>query len=252
MGRLNGKVAIITGAAEGQGAEEARLFASEGAKVVATDVQIEKLQSVVREINDRGGEAIALQQDVASEEEWINVVKAALITFGKVNVLVNNAGISGDLSAKAENTDIEEWDKVMDINLKGVFLGMKHVIPEMKKCAGGSIINISSIAGLVGSAGPTAYTATKGGVRLLSKNVAIDYAQDNIRVNSIHPGHIRTTMTKTMLENKEGLEQELARIPLNFIGDPIDIAYGALYLASDESRFVTGTELVIDGGLVSK
>ena len=252
MGRLSGKVAIITGAADGQGAEEARLFAKEGAQVVATDIQFEKVKSVVNEIIENGGQAISLKHNVASEDEWKNVVSAAVDTFGKVDVLVNNAGISSDLTAKTTTTSIEEWNKVIDIDLKGVFLGMKYVIPEMQKVGQGSIINISSIAGLIGNGGPTAYTAAKGGVRLLSKNTAVDYAKEQIRVNSIHPGHIATAMTKDFLGSDDFRNQQLERIPLNFIADPIDIAFGALYLASDESRFVTGTELVIDGGLTAK
>jgi NAD(P)-dependent dehydrogenase (short-subunit alcohol dehydrogenase family) len=252
MGRLSDKVAIITGAADGQGAEEARLFAKEGAKVVATDIQSEKVESVVKEIKENGGEAISLKHDVANEDGWKDVVNKAVENFGKVDVLVNNAGITGDLAAGAADTDTEEWDKVIDVDLKGVFLGMKYVIPEMQKVGKGSIINISSIAGLIGNGGPHAYTAAKGGVRLMSKNAAVDYGKEQIRVNTIHPGHIKTPMTKDFLGTEDLLKGQLARIPLDWVADPIDIANGALYLASDESRFVTGTELVIDGGLTAK
>ncbi|RJG03169.1 SDR family NAD(P)-dependent oxidoreductase [Noviherbaspirillum sedimenti] len=253
MGRLSGKVAIITGATGGMGMAEVRLFAKEGAKVVATALRVEVLAQIVKEINaEYGDTVIGLKHNVANEDEWKYVVSETVKHFGKLDVLVNNAGISGNMTDTAETTTLEEWDKVLDINLKGTFLGIKHVIPEMKKAGGGSIVNISSVGGLVGASGPTAYSATKGGVRILSKNVAMDYAKEQIRVNSLHPGFIDTAMIQSVTSNKEVLNASLAVIPLNHIGQPIDIAYGALYLASDESRYVTGTELIIDGGYTAK
>ena len=248
MDRLKGKVAIITGAATGQGAEEAKLFAKEGAKVVATDIQEEKLKKAVEGIKAEGGEAIAVKHDVTSEDEWKEVVKRAVDSFGSVTVLVNNAGIAAQNNA--EKTSLEEWDKVMDINAKGTFLGIKYVIPEMRKAGVGSIINISSISGILGM-GSAAYNASKGAVRTLTKNVAADYAKENIRVNSVHPGVIATAMTDEMLEVKETREAFEQMTPMPQLGKPIDVAYGVLYLASDEAAFVTGMEMIIDGGMVA-
>ncbi len=248
MTRLKGKVAIITGAASGQGAEEAKLFAKEGAKVVATDIQEDRLEKVVSEIKADGGEAIAIKHDVTSEDQWKAVVKKAVDSFGSVNILVNNAGIADDKTA--EDTTLERWNQVMDINSTGTFLGIKHVIPEMRKAGGGSIVNISSISGILGM-GSAAYNASKGAVRTLTKNVAADFAKENIRVNSVHPGVIATPMTDQMLEVKETREAFEQMTPLPQLGKSIDVAYGVLYLASDESAFVTGTELIIDGGMVA-
>ncbi|SES35808.1 SDR family NAD(P)-dependent oxidoreductase [Psychrobacillus sp. OK032] len=253
MARLKDKVAIITGAAGGQGASEAYTFAREGAKVIATDLQEELLAKTVADINAEFGDvAIAVKHNVASIADWKTVVATAVEKFGKVDVLVNNAGISGNMVATVEDTTEAELNKVIDINLKGSFYGMQLVIPEMKKVGGGSIINVSSVAGLVGASGPAAYSATKGGIRLLSKNVAMDFAKDHIRVNSLHPGYIATNMIKDAISNEDVLKASLAVIPLNFIGDPSDIANAALFLASDESRYVTGTELVVDGGYTAK
>ncbi len=249
MGRLDGKVAIITGAAMGMGALEAKMFAKEGARVVATDLQEEKLKEVVGEINEKGGKAIAVKHDVASEAGWKEVVKQAVDAFGKVNVLVNNAGIV--IQKNAEQITLDEWNKLMDINLTGNFLGIKYVIPEMRKAGGGSIINISSVSGIIGIGG-AAYNASKGGNRTLTKNVAVDFAKDNIRVNSVHPGVIATTMTQSILADKEQKAYLESITPLPRLGKPEDIANGVLFLASDESSFMTGSELVIDGGLLAK
>lgn len=249
MGRLANKVAIITGAASGQGAEEARLFAKEGAKVIATDVQFEMLEAVVKEITENGGEAIAVKHDVTSAEGWNTVVATAVKEFGKVDILVNNAGITGMITQTIEDLDESTWDRILDINTKGPYLGIKAVIPEMKKAGGGSIVNISSLSGING-VGNAAYNSSKGGIRLLTKNVALDYGKHNIRANSVHPGTIDTPMIEMFTGNKEVREMTLAGIPLNVLGEPSDIAYGVLYLASDESKFVTGTELIIDGGSI--
>ncbi|MET3291155.1 UNVERIFIED_CONTAM: NAD(P)-dependent dehydrogenase (short-subunit alcohol dehydrogenase family) [Brevibacillus sp. OAP136] len=244
MGRLHGKVAIITGAALGMGAAEAKLFAQEGAKVVGTDIKDDVLQEVIDEINRSGGEAIGLRHNVASEEEWRHVVNEAVSRFGKVDILVNNAGIASPKTFA--NMEMDEWNKVMDINLSGCVLGMKYVIPEMQKAGAGSVINISSIGGIVGMAGSSPYTAAKGALRALSKSAAVEYAKQNIRVNSVHPGIIVTPMTEPSMKDALPYFQTFTQLP--YFGKPEDVAYGVLYLASDESRFVTGSELVIDGG----
>lgn len=246
MGRLQDKVVIITGAAMGQGAAEAKLFAKEGAKVVATDLQEAQLAQVIEEITKNGGEAIGVAHNVASEEAWQLVIEKALAAFGKVDVLVNNAGISSPNTL--EHMTLAEWNKVIDVNLTGCILGMKYVLPEMRKVGGGSIINISSIAGIVGMAGTSPYTAAKGALRSLSKAAAVEYAKDKIRVNSVHPGIIVTPMVANEMASDQARGWFEAGTPLPFLGNPEDIAYGVLYLASDEARFVTGAELVIDGG----
>lgn len=246
MGRLAGKVAIITGAAMGMGASEAKLFAKEGAKVIATDVQVEPLNRVVEEIKAGGGDAVAIKHNVTSEEEWKSVIAEAVRWYGKVDVLVNNAGISSPKTIA--NMEMDEWNKVMDINLNGCVIGMKYVIPEMQKAGGGSVINISSIGGIVGMAGTSPYTAAKGALRVLSKSAAVEYGKDRIRVNSLHPGIVVTPMTRPSMEEGGAIPYYQTYTQLPYFGEPDDIAYGALYLASDESRFMTGAELVIDGG----
>lgn len=244
MGRLEGKVVIITGAANGMGATEASLFAKEGAKVVATDVQTEPLKKVVQEIKNNGGEAKAFEHNVTSEEEWKNVIAETVKAYGQIDVLVNNAGVSSPKTIA--NMEMDEWNKVMNINLNGCVIGMKYVIPEMQKAGGGSVINVSSIGGLVGMAGTSPYTAAKGALRSLSKSAAVDYAKDTIRVNSLHPGIIQTPMTAPSMEHAMEYYKTFTQLP--YLGKPEDVAYGALFLASDESRFMTGSELVIDGG----
>ncbi len=245
--RLEGKVALISGGSRGQGAEEARLFAQEGAKVVIGDILDEEGKQVEAQINEAGGECLYVRLDVTSEANWQQAVNAAVSRFGKLDVLVNNAGIFPPVPL--EETSQELWDQVMDINVKGVFLGTKHAIPEMRKAGGGSIINISSTAGLTGSGSAAAYHASKGAVRIFSKATAIQHAGDGIRCNSVHPGVIETLMTTTtLLSDEESRQRISARYPLGRWGQPEDVAYGVLYLASDESSFVTGSELVIDGG----
>ncbi len=244
--RLEGKVALISGGARGMGATEAKMFAREGAKVVIGDVLEEKGRQTEAEINETGGECLFVKLDVTSEAEWQMAVATAVARFGKLDILVNNAGIFR--GNRVEDTTSEEWDQVMDINAKGVFLGTKHSIPEMRKAGGGSIVNISSVAGLVGNPYSSAYNASKGAVRLLTKSTAIQYAKDGIRANSIHPGVIVTPMTQDVVNDPSFREFRLAANPISRLGQPADIAYGALYLASEESSFVTGSELVIDGG----
>jgi NAD(P)-dependent dehydrogenase (short-subunit alcohol dehydrogenase family) len=247
MGRLDGKVALITGAARGQGEAEARLFAQEGAKIVLTDILVDQGQQAAASIQTGGGEATFVQLDVSNPNEWTEVVRHAVQTYGRLDILVNNAGIA--LRAGLVDTTVADWDRLMDINLKGVFLGMQHAIPAMLDSGGGSVINISSTSGIVGFPGGTAYHSAKGGVRLLTKATAAEYAKQGIRVNSIHPGIIETPMTDNMAEARTALL--LDRTPMGRKGRPIEIAYGALFLASDESSFMTGAELVIDGGMTA-
>ncbi|AMX00036.1 SDR family NAD(P)-dependent oxidoreductase [Rummeliibacillus stabekisii] len=242
--RLQGKVAIITGAANGMGAAEARLFAKEGGKVVATDLNEEKLNEVVADVKEAGGEITGIKQNVASEDEWKAVVAKTVELYGKVDVLVNNAGVA--MSKNFATMEMDEWNWVMDINLNGCVLGMKYTIPEMQKVGGGSVINISSIGGIVGMAGSSPYTAAKGALRSLSKSAAVEYGKDKIRVNSVHPGIIVTPMTAPSMEDAMPYYKMHTQLP--YFGDPEDVAHGVVFLASEESRFMTGAELVIDGG----
>jgi NAD(P)-dependent dehydrogenase (short-subunit alcohol dehydrogenase family) len=245
MGRLDGKVALISGGARGQGATEAKLFVREGAKVVFGDILDEEGKRVEAEIRAAGGEAIYVHLDVTNEDSWRAAVDTAVRLYGTLNILVNNAGIY--IRKRIEETTEDDLDQIMAVNVKGVFLGTKHALPAMRRAGSGSIINISSTAGLVGNPhGSPAYTATKGAVRLFTKATAVQHAQDNIRCNSVHPGPIETDMLK---EAAGGLEAEYRqRVPLGRFGTTEDIAYGVLYLASDEASFVTGSERVIDGG----
>ncbi len=245
--RLEGKVALISGGARGMGAAEARLFAREGARVVIGDLLEEEGRQVEAQIGEAGGHALFLRLDVTSESDWRTAVTAAVSRFGKLDILVNNAGVGGG-GGMVEETTVDAWDRVMDINAKGVFLGTKAAIPEMRRAGGGSIINISSIWGLVGSGGASAYHASKGAVRLLTKATAIQYAGEGIRANSVHPGPIETPMTEAMRSDPERNRSWLSGTPLGRWGEPDDVAYGVLFLASDESSFMTGSELVIDGG----
>lgn len=249
--RLRGKVALITGGARGQGATEALLFASEGADIVIADVAEEDGNKVEAQINESdGGSAVFTRLDVSSEEDWRKAIDVCVSRFGKLDVLVNNAGIYSRVPI--EHTDVEEWDRIIDINLKGVFLGTKMAIPVMREAGGGSIINISSTAGLVGSGRGSAYGASKGGIRLFTKNTAIQHAVDGIRANSVHPGPIDTDMIAGNIGTPEGRALSESRVPLGRIGTVDDVAYGALFLASDESSYMTGAELVIDGGITAQ
>ena len=245
--RLEGKVAFISGGSRGMGAVEATMFAAEGACVAIGDVREEEAQKVVEQINETGGRALFLPLDVTSEDQWNSAIVAAVSEFGKLDILVNNAGVLS--RGTLEDTPVEEWDRVIDINAKGVFLGTKTAIPEMRKAGGGSIVNTSSISGLVGQATmQPVYNASKGAVRIFTKSAAIQYAKEGIRVNSVHPGAVDTPMVEYRLGNPELQAQANARSPMGRTAQPEEIAYGVLYLASDEASFVTGSELVIDGG----
>ena len=254
--RLDGKVALITGAATGVqgelmgfGGTTARLFVREGAKVVLGDINEELGEKTAAQIREGGGHAIFVRLDVTAEQDWINAVQVTVSHFGRLDVLVNNAGtVAGGL---VEETPAGVWEAQMDVHAKGAFLGTKHAIPEMRKAGGGSIINVSSIAGLVGTLA-TAYCAGKGANRLLAKATAIQYAKDKIRVNSVHPGYVETPMTYAHFQEAEARDWRLARTPMGRFGTAQEIANGILYLASDESSYVTGSELVIDGGLTAQ
>jgi cyclopentanol dehydrogenase len=246
-GRLDGEVALITGAARGQGEAEARMFAREGAQVVLADIRDELGQRVAREI---GPQATYVHLDVSQEAEWQKAVDLAVQTYGTLTILVNNAGIGLPEDRSIEETSLETWHKTIAVNQTGVFLGMKYAIPAMRQAGHGSIVNISSIAGIVGMGMLPAYQATKGAVRILTKNAAIQYAQDNIRVNSVHPGGVDTEILSPFgMEWKQAVTKAH---PMGRIASSDEIAYGVLYLASKESSFVTGAELVIDGGFIAQ
>ena len=251
MDRLKNKVAVITGAALGLGRATAVRMADEGAAIAVLDVIEGEGEALALEICDRGGQARFWRCDVSSETEVARVMGEIAAHFGRIDVLVNNAGVAGANKPTHEITEAE-WDFVQSINVKGVFFCTKHAIPHLKAAGGGSIINLSSIYGLVGGADVPPYHASKGAVRLMSKTDAMIYAPDRIRVNSIHPGFIWTPMVEHHLEAQGDIDEGRAAVdalhPLGHIGEPDDIAWGAVYLASDEAKFVTGAELVIDGG----
>ena len=249
--RLEGKVALISGGARGQGAVEAKLFAREGAKVVFGDILDESGKQVEAEIHEAGGEAAYVHLDVTREDDWRAAVNTAIDRYGKLDILVNNAGIL--IRKGIEDTTEEDWDRIMGVNAKGAFLGTKHSIPAMRQAGGGSIVNISSTAGLVASpSGSASYTASKGAVRLLTKSTAVQYAKEGIRCNSIHPGPIDTDMIQETLTDPAKLDERMQRLPMGRVGTADEIAYGVLYLASEEASFVTGSELVIDGGTTAQ
>ncbi len=247
-GRLSGKVALISGAARGMGESEARLFAREGAQVVLGDILEDQGRAAVENITQQGGSATFVPLDVTREQDWQRAVETAEQTYSRLDILVNNAGIVR--MAPLDETSLEAWNEVIGVNQTGVFLGMKHAVPAMRRAGGGSIVNISSIAGLIGLPNIPAYQASKGAVRLLTKNAAVQYATDKIRVNSVHPGRIETPMTAPL--DPERREMLLRLTPLGRDGTAEEVAYGVLYLASDESSYVTGTELVIDGGYTAR
>ncbi len=252
MKRLENKVAIVTGAAGGMGRSEAMIFAQEGAKVMATDNNIGKLEEWVKNFKEKekGIEIECMAHDVALEKDWQRVLDKTIELYQRINILVNNAGVFPPF-LDAEKTSKKIWDHVISVDLTGVFLGCKTVIPYMKKIGGGSIINISSIAGIGGGAG-VAYSASKGGVRLITKDLAVEYGKDNIRVNSIMPGAILTPMTEDLLKDQKMSQALKEMSALGRVGRSKEIAYGALFLASDESSFMTGSDLVIDGGCLAK
>ena len=248
--RLENKVALISGGARGMGAAEARMFAREGAKVVIGDVLDTEGRQGEAEINQAGGECVFLHLDVTQGSEWQRAVEAAVTRFGKLDVLVNNAGIirPGGQAYLIEETSAEEWDLIMNVNAKGVFLGTKAAIPEMRKAGGGSIINISSNSAFVGFPRSASYCSSKAAVHIFTKCAAIEYAKEGIRVNSVCPGSIDTPMTGRRLADPELQRETEARQPLGRTAHPDEVAYGVLFLASDESSFMTGSELLIDGG----
>jgi len=248
--RVAGKVALISGGSGGIGAATAELLAKEGAAVVIADLLEKEGRLVATSINESGGQGLFIKLDVTNEASWVSAVDAAVSNFGKLDILVNNAGVSH--RAGLEDTTSDAWDKVIDVNVKGVFLGTKAVIPAMRAAGGGSIINISSIYGLVGSVTSTAYHASKGAVRIFNKSTAIQYASENIRANSVHPGFVDSPMTRAHHDNPNIHQERVSKMPLGRMGEPEDIAAGILYLASDESSFVTGAELVIDGGMTAQ
>ena len=260
--RLVNKVAIVTGGASGIGAETARVFAQHGAKVLLTDNNSALGKSVANEISGSGGTAMFAVQDVCNEALWTTIVAQAEKTYDRIDILCNIAGISGrdpkmniqtsvTAGPRLAEQTLEQWNRVLEINATGVFLGTRATIPAMQRAGGGSIINISSICGIIGSHANAAYHASKGAVRIFSKAAAIQYAPDKIRVNSVHPGFVDTPMTKPGHSNPEVARQRMEATPLGRFGTPADIAAGCLYLASDEASWVTGSELVIDGGMTA-
>ena len=248
--RVAGKVALVSGGARGIGAATSRLLAREGAAVVLADVLEAEGRETEAEIAEAGGRATFMRLDVTDEDNWQHVIDATVAAYGKLDVVVNNAGISGRTTV--EETAAETWDRVMEVNGKGVFLGTKLAIPELRKAGGGSIVNISSIYGIVGSETSAAYHASKGAVRIFTKSAAIQYASEGIRVNSVHPGFVDSPMTAASHALPQVHDLRIGRTPLGRMGTPEDIASGILYLASDESSFVTGSELVIDGGMTAR
>jgi NAD(P)-dependent dehydrogenase (short-subunit alcohol dehydrogenase family) len=258
--RVKGKVALVTGGASGIGRASALLLAKEGAAVAVTDIQDDAGKDVVHQIKSAGGAAIYIRHDVADERQWESVVAQVKDRFGRLDILVNNAGIA--IAGSVLTMSLADWRRQQAINLDGVFLGVKHSLPLMRASGGGSIVNISSLAGLKGSPTLAGYCATKGGVRLFTKAVAMECAaaRDNVRVNSVHPGIIETPIWMAIVPganqpganapNLDAMSEQV--VPVGFKGVPDDIAQGVLYLASDESRYVTGSELVIDGGMSTR
>jgi len=242
--RLAGKVALITGGASGMGQSEAVIFAKEGAKVVVADV----LEAEGRRVaGSLGGAGRFVHLDVTSEPAWQKAIEATRKDFGKLDVLVNNAGISGTFDPDTLSTSA--WDRLMDVNAKGVFLGMKHAIPMMEQAGGGAIVNISSVSGFVGQKGiHMAYNASKGAVRLMTKSAAVQYARSGIRVNSVHPGVLPAMRSSKATADPAFREKMLAGVPMRREGRVEEVAYAVLFLASDEASYITGTELVVDGG----
>ena len=257
--RLEGKVALITGAATGVRGETkgiggacAWLFAREGARLVLADINDELGRTTASQIAEDGAGARYVHLDVRNEHEWTGAVDAGVSAYGRLDILVNNAGTGTEASQTVEHTTVETWDNQMAVHAKGNFFGMKHAIPAMRESGGGSIVNISSIHGIVGTFTVTAYQAAKGAIRILTKAAAIQYAGEGIRVNSVHPGYTLTPMTTAMFSDPEITENRLAEIPMGRVASSDEIAQGVLYLASDEASYVTGAELVIDGGVTAQ
>jgi 3alpha(or 20beta)-hydroxysteroid dehydrogenase len=252
MGKLDGKVALISGGARGQGAAEAETFAREGARVVFGDIRDVEGRKVEADICASGGEAAYVHLDVTSEADWQRAVETATGRHGKLDILINNAAIVIPRVPIEERT-AEEWDRVMAVNAKGVFLGTKHAIPAMRRAGGGSIVNISSVAGIGQSLHQEpAYAASKGAIRIFTKVTAAQHARDRVRCNSVHPGPVDTEMFHSAFRDREAMERRLQRVPLGRMGTVAEIVAAVLYLASDDSSYVTGSELVIDGGALAQ
>lgn len=252
MSRLHNKVAIVTGAAGGIGEAIARLFAKEGGLVLATDIQFEKMNAWVQEARRHSLPIECMRHDVTSESDWQKVVEKALHLYGSLDILVNNAGVYRPMET-TEATPVERWNEIIAVNLTSAFWGAKAVLPHLKQAGKGAIVNISSVAGMVGGNGAP-YSASKAGMRFLTKDQAIEFAPFNIRVNSIHPGGVRTPMLEPLLPADPIILEDMmkAMCPLGRIGEAIEIAHGALFLVSDEASYITGSELVIDGGLTAR
>jgi len=250
--RLEGKVALITGASSGIGRESALLFASEGAKVVVADVNDAAGAAVVSEIESAGGAAMYVHADVSKAADAEGMVRAAEERFGKLDVLFNNAGIMHSDDDNAITTEESVWDLTMNINLKGVFLGCKYGIPALRRAGGGSMINVASFVALLGAATPQlAYTASKGGVLAMTRELAVIHARERIRVNAICPGPLRTELLMKFLDTEAKKQRRLVHIPMGRFGEAIEIAKSALFLASDESSFTTGATFTVDGGITA-
>ncbi len=248
--RLAGKVALVSGGASGMGQSEATIFAGEGAKVIVADILEAEGKQVADKIVSGGGQARFVKLDVTSEAEWDAATKAAVSAFGKLDVLVNNAGISGTYDPDMLSS--AAWDKVMSVNAKGVFLGMKYAIPLMKQAGGGAIVNISSISGFVGQDGVhMAYNASKGAVRIMTKTAAVQFAADGIRVNSVHPGFMPPMRTSKTSADPTWRAKMVAAVPMKRAGRVEEVAHAVLFLASDEASYITGTEVVVDGGYLA-
>jgi NAD(P)-dependent dehydrogenase (short-subunit alcohol dehydrogenase family) len=251
MGKLDGKVALISGGARGQGAAEAHAFTREGAKVVFGDVRDEAGRTVEAAVRAAGGEATYVHLDVTSEDDWRRAVEEATGRYGRLDVLVNNAGIVIPRVPIEERT-AEEWDRVLAVNAKGVFLGTKHAIPALRAAGGGSIVNLSSVAGIGQSTHQEpAYAASKGAVRIFTKVTATQHAKDGIRCNSVHPGPIDTEMLRSAMSDPAVLAERLSRVPLGRMGRVDEVVAVVLFLACDESSYVTGSEFVVDGGALA-
>jgi NAD(P)-dependent dehydrogenase (short-subunit alcohol dehydrogenase family) len=250
--RLQDKVALITGAGSGIGRESALLFASEGARIVVVDVNDSAGEAVASEIREAGGQAVYAHADISKSADAEGMIRVAEASFGRLDVLFNNAGISHAQDDDAVATEEEVWDLTMNINLKGVFLGCKHGIPALRRAGGGSIINTASFVALLGAATPQlAYTASKGGVLALTRELAVIHARENIRVNALCPGPLRTELLMKYLDTEEKRQRRLVHIPMGRFGEAREIAQAALFLASDESSFTTGATFLVDGGITA-